>query len=201
MRTKKMIKRVKNLKPSVLLSQETYREYIESFESETIRGIATILILKIIKNYGELGIYGYKILQKLKKETNDMLVIEEGRLYPMLRKLEKWGPKGNEIQLVTSKRIKKEGSRTRNYYYITKEGNMILHHLEGVFFKMLQSISGLVDYKVELIRKDIIFCPNCSNMIAILDDGINFCEICGLNISDLKENIIKNNINKEKNYE
>ena len=191
-----MIKRVKNLKPSVLLSQETYREYIESFESETIRGIGTIVILKIIKNYGAHGIYGYKILKELKKETKDMLVIEEGRLYPMLRKLEKWGPKGNEIQLVTSKSIKKEGSRSRNYYYITEEGNMIIHHLEGVFFKMLQSISGLMDYKVELKRKDIIFCPNCSNMIAILDDSINFCEICGLNILDLKETMIKNNNKK-----
>ena len=186
-----MIKRVKNLKPSVLLSQETYREYIESFESETIRGIATIVILKIIKNSGDQGIYGYKILKELKRETNDMLVIEEGRLYPMLRKLEKWGPKGNELQLVTSKRIKKEGPRTRNYYYITEEGNMIFHHLEGVFFKMLQSISGLMEYKVESNRKNIIFCPNCSNMIPILEDSVRFCEICGLNIIDLKETILR----------
>jgi len=192
-----MIKRVKNLKPSVLLSQETYREYIESFESETIRGIATIVILKIIKNHGAHGVYGYKILKELKKETEDMLVIEEGRLYPMLRKLEKWGPKGNEIQLVTSKSIKNEGARTRNYYYITEEGNMILHHLEGVFFKMLRSISGLMELKVELKRKDIIFCPNCSNMIAIFDDSINFCEICGLNIFDLKETILKNKKKKK----
>ena len=182
-----MIKRVKNLKPSGLLSQDTYRDYIASFESETNRGIATLVILKIIKNSGENGIYGYKILEELKRETQDMLVIEQGRLYPALRKLENWGPKGQELQLVTSKSITKEGSRrARNYYSITQEGNMIFHHLEGVFFTLLQSISGLMDFELELRRENTIFCPNCSNMIPLAEE-INYCEICGNNIMDLKE--------------
>ena len=184
-----MIKRVKNLTSTALLSQETYRDYIESFESETNRGIATLVILKIIKNSGENGIYGYKILQELEAETKNMLVIEQGRLYPMLRKLENWGPKGKELRLVRSKSITKEGSRrARNYYSITEEGNMIFHHLEGVFFTMLQSIEELMNFKLELERENTIFCPNCSNLIPISED-INYCEICGNNIMDLKETI------------
>jgi PadR family transcriptional regulator PadR len=182
-----MIKRVKNLKPSGLLSQDTYRDYIASFESETNRGIATLVILKIIKNNSEngIGIYGYKILQELEAETKNMLVIEQGRLYPMLRKLEK-------EKLVRSKSITKEGSRrARNYYSITEEGNMIFHHLKGVFFKLLQSIEGLMEFKLTLNLENTIFCPNCSNLIQILDD-INYCEICGNNIIDLKEAVIKN---------
>ncbi len=185
-----MIKRVKNLTSTALLSQETYRDYIASFESETNRGIATLLILKIIKNSGENGIYGYKILEELKRETQDMLVIEQGRLYPALRKLEKWGPMGKELELVKSSgKIMKEGARRpRNYYHITEKGIMILHHLEGVFFTMLQSISGsrLMDFTLDFKRRNTIYCPNCSNLMPISED-LKYCGICGNYVEDLKK--------------
>jgi PadR family transcriptional regulator len=184
-----MIKRVKNITTSALLSQETYRDYIQSFESETIRGIATLVILKIIMKHEKQGSYGYQILKELKESTDNMLIIEEGRLYPLLRKLEFWGPKGKEIHLVTSKKVKHEGNRIRNYYFITENGKVIYNHLKGVFVKMLQSISNLIDIDVEITKQKHIFCPNCANLITDLDVSLKYCEICGLNVSDLKKSI------------
>lgn len=181
-----MIKRVKNLKPSALLSQEIYRNYIEAFESETIRGISTLSVLEIIDRYGSTGTYGYQILKELKTQTNDSLVIEEGRLYPLLKKLEKWGPKGNEISLIYSKVIKKEGRRKRNYLFITEEGKLIKNYLKSIFLKIVGSISNLLDFEMIIHGNKNLICPNCDNLLTNLTNEDNYCEICGLNISDLK---------------
>lgn len=175
-----MIKRVKNLRSSAMLSQNEYRGYIESFESETIRGIGTMVILKIIANAGENGIYGYRILKDLRKETQKMLVIEEGRMYPMLSKL--------ELQNMVIKEIKMEGRRKRKYYTLTEQGKKTLHHLEGVFLAILKSISNLMCFHVESTKSNTIVCPNCNNLIELVGEEINYCEICGNNITELVEN-------------
>ena len=83
-----IIKRVKEYGSNVLIASQEFREYVEKQETEINRGISSLCILSIIMQSEEKELHGYKILKDLTHQTNEMLVIEEGTLYPILRKLE-----------------------------------------------------------------------------------------------------------------
>ncbi len=176
-----IIKRVKDLGPTALIKDSYFRVYVEKFESELNRGISTLCILSIINESGVDGIYGYQILKELEKKTNEMLVIEEGRLYPLLKKLERDG-------IVMSNKQKVDG-RLRTYYFLTENGHKIFNHITGFYSKLTESISSLFDVHVKLQDK-YIYCPNCANKIEKNGD-FSFCEICGLNIEELKNERLK----------
>ena len=127
-----MIKKVKGM-------DTEFQEYASKFESEINRGISTLSILSIIKQYGEDGVYGYQISKDLLDQTNRMLIIEEGTLYPILRKLE-------EERIIDSKR-ETEG-RKRKYYFITEYGSKIYNYLSGFFSILTEAIAPLFDVSV-----------------------------------------------------
>jgi PadR family transcriptional regulator PadR len=123
------------------------------------------------------GTYAYKILKELKDQTKDMLIIEEGTLYPLLAKLEHDG-------LIES--TKQETGRKRKYYYMSDNGIKVFNHISGYFAKLSEAISPLFDISVGL-KDRYLYCPNCANKIDILNSEHQFCEICGLSIKELKE--------------
>jgi PadR family transcriptional regulator PadR len=178
-----MISNIKGYDLTALIESEPHRKFLENFESDLLRGIGKISILKIIKNYGKEGVYGYQLLKDLKEKTNNMLIIKEGTLYPLLRNLEKWESKGNSLSLIQSYKLV-EQDRPRKYYYLTEEGEKILSHLEGFFSKLLEAISVLNDFQIILNEEKYIFCQNCKNKVDYSDSNINFCEICGFNLKN-----------------
>ncbi|MFX1500699.1 MAG: PadR family transcriptional regulator [Promethearchaeota archaeon] len=95
-----MIKHVKNFNPKALINSEKYRQYVENLESEILRGISKLITLYAVKQKGEKGTYGYKLARDLKTQTNNALIIEEGTLYPILRKL-----KADGLLITKKKRI------------------------------------------------------------------------------------------------
>lgn len=165
------------MRPEAMIGTEQYRAYIESFESELLRGISTLSTLSIISKHPEEGIYGYQLLKELQEETQKMLVIEEGTLYPILRKLERDG-------LLSSEK-KHSGGRPRKYYKLTEEGVKLYDHMSGFFSKLLEAIASLMEIEVKLPEKHFIYCPNCANKIDVTDEEYRFCNICGLNIEGL----------------
>lgn len=173
-----MIKRVKDLGPNALIKSPEFRDYVEKFESEINRGISTLCILSVIKRAGDAGVHGYSLLKQLEEDTKDMLVIEEGTLYPLLKKLEK------QNILISDKKIV-EG-RMRKTYKMTKNGEKIYNHLSGFYGKLTEAISPLLDLDVHLEER-FLYCPNCANKIDLDIQDINFCEICGNNITELRE--------------
>jgi len=177
---KKVIKRIIEPGPKSLIAlNSNFKEYIEKFESEINRGISTLCILVIIKNAGEEGTYGYQILKDLKDETKNLLVIEEGTLYPLLRKLEK-------EKFIASKRLEVDG-RLRKNYFITENGLKCFNRMEGFYSLLTEAISPLFDVNVKLMDR-YFYCPDCANKIDLSDKGSNFCEVCGKNIKiELKE--------------
>ncbi|MHA1984009.1 MAG: PadR family transcriptional regulator [Candidatus Hodarchaeales archaeon] len=178
-----MISNIKGYDLTALIESEPHRKFLENFESDLLRGIGKISILKIIKNYGKEGVYGYQLLKDLKEKTNNMLIIKEGTLYPLLRNLEKWESKGISLSLIKSYKLV-EQDRPRKYYYLTEEGEKILSHLEGFFSKLLEAISALNDFQIILNEEKYIYCQNCKNKVDYSDSNINFCEICGFNIKN-----------------
>ena len=177
-----MIRRVKQFTPEALINdQEGFRDFVEKTESEILRGISTLVVLIIIdrhENTDPKGIYGYLLLRELEKETKNILIIEEGTLYPLLKKLEK-------ANVVRADRKTVQG-RTRKYYYITELGKSVKNHLAGFYSVLTNSMSSLFDFQVDIQTSNAIFCPNCANKISMDDLGAHFCEVCGYNIEALQ---------------
>ena len=182
-----VIKGLKKFHPSALIHEEKVSRFLENFESDLLRGIAKLCLLRIIKQYGSEGTYGYQILKEIEQTTNNKLVIEEGTLYPMLKNLEKWGTGDDKLQLVHSTRKKVDG-RTRKYYAITDDGLRIFNHLEGFFTSIINALSNLLDYQVILDEKSFLYCPNCSNKILLDENIVSNCEICGYPVHDREVN-------------
>jgi len=177
-----LINNIKGNDLSTVIESEAHRKFLENFESDLLRGIGKICILKVVKKHGKTGVYGYQLLKDLKELTNDMLIIKEGTLYPLLRNLEKWQSKNSELSLVQSyKHI--EGDRPRKYYYLTEEGARVLSHLEGFFLKLLEAISAITDFQIILNDEKYIFCQNCKTRIEYSEKDAQYCEICGFKLS------------------
>jgi PadR family transcriptional regulator PadR len=154
-------------------------------ESEINRGISTICILSVINNSGEIGVHGYQISKDLEEQTNYMLIIEEGTLYPLLRKLEEDG-------LIKSRR--EEGGRRRKYYSLTTYGKKVFNYLTGFYSKLIEAISSLFDVNVDLKQDRYFFCPMCANKITLSSTELKFCDACGYNFEN---DLSKRGLNKE----
>jgi len=174
-----MIKRVKELRPDVEIASQEFKEFLEKFQSEINRGISTLCILSIIDQMDEEGgTYGYEILKELGEQTNNMLVIEEGTLYPLLRNLER-------DNLIKSK--KQKTGRRKKFYFMTEKGKKILDYLIGYYSKLTKALSGIIDITVNLKNK-YMYCPMCANKMDLTKQEYKYCPVCGYNLEqDLKQ--------------
>ena len=173
-----MIKRVKEFSETALITQN--RDVLENFESDMLRGISKLTVLSVINGSGSEGAYGYKILKDLNEMTGGLLVIEDGTLYPLLNRLERDG-------LITSSK-REIGGRSRTYYTMTDDGKKVFNLMQGFFTKLVESIAPLFDISVSLKGERYIYCKNCSNRIDLRENP-SFCEMCGINIEDLKRRL------------
>jgi DNA-binding PadR family transcriptional regulator len=179
-----MIKRVKELDSNALIASREFRDYVEKQETEINRGISSLCILSILIQAGEEGSHGYQISKDLMDQTNEMLVIEEGTLYPILRKLE-------DENIIKSKREKT--GRRRKFYSVTDYGKKIFNHLAGFYSKLTEAVAPLFDVNVNLKSEKYLFCPMCANKIELINLELRFCDVCGHNIEkELKERGLKN---------
>jgi DNA-binding PadR family transcriptional regulator len=184
MEKKNMIKRVRESDPKALIASKDFREYVEKQETEINRGISSLCILSILIQAGEDGSHGYKILKDLTDQTDEMLVIEEGTLYPILRKLE-------QDNIIESER--EESGRRRKIYRVTEYGKKIFNHLAGFYSKLTEAIAPLFDVKVSLKSEKYLFCPMCANKIELTNLELRYCDVCGNNIEkELKERGLRN---------
>ncbi|MFX1306009.1 MAG: PadR family transcriptional regulator [Promethearchaeota archaeon] len=179
-----MIKRVRESDPKALIASKDFRDYVEKQETEINRGISSLCILSVLMQAGESGLHGYKILKDLTEKTNEMLIIEEGTLYPILRKLE-------DDNIIRSKR--EDSGRRRKFYHLTEYGQKIFNHLAGFYSKLTEAIAPLFDININLKSEKYLFCPMCANKIEITNLELRFCDVCGNNIEkELKERGLRN---------
>ncbi len=85
---------------------------------DLIAASATPLILAILKKQDS---YGYEIIKKIKKASNDEIVWTEGMLYPVLHRLEK-------NNFIKSYWGKSETGRRCKFYYLKEEGLLELEN-------------------------------------------------------------------------
>jgi transcriptional regulator len=101
---------------------------------DLLQGTLGILILKSLM----LGpAHGYAVARWVEDTTGDVLKIEEGSLYPALRRLEDRG-------LVTSEWGLSENNRKARFYQITADGRKHLRNEAAVWIRYSQAVTRVL---------------------------------------------------------
>ena len=90
----------------------------KKFQKELNGGIAALVLLSVLNRTTE-AMYGYQIAKVIEKDTEDMPMIKQGTLYPVLRSLESSGLLESEVEPSIS-------GPPRRYYRITESGRNAL---------------------------------------------------------------------------
>ncbi len=104
-------------------------DHINALRLELRRGVVVLAVLSQM----DTASYGYNLIQQLAEKGLD---IEEGTLYPLLRRLEKQG-------LLESKWEMGE-SRPRKYYQISPAGRQVLSTLSADWFETVNVMSNIL---------------------------------------------------------
>jgi len=101
----------------------------EKLNQELRRGALALAVLACLHE----AKYGYALIDELARRG---LEIDQGTLYPLLRRLEEQGLLQSEWKV--------EGSRPRRYYVISPAGSELLTALKADWQKMVTVIEGLL---------------------------------------------------------
>jgi len=107
----------------------TTNEMYENTINELRRGV---IVLAVLSQLNEEQ-YGYSLLKLLSEKD---LEIDQGTLYPLLRRLEAQG--------LLSSDWNTEGSRPRRYYVISPEGQELLPRLKEEWNKIVSMMEGML---------------------------------------------------------
>jgi PadR family transcriptional regulator PadR len=107
----------------------TTSEMYENTINELRRGV---IVLAVLSQLNEEQ-YGYSLLKLLSERGLD---IDQGTLYPLLRRLESQG--------LLSSDWNTEGSRPRRYYVISPKGQELLPKLEQEWNKIVSMMEGML---------------------------------------------------------
>lgn len=97
-------------------------------------GAIEMMVLQVLRS-GPL--HGYVLCQIIKRNSDDLLEIEEGSLYPALQRMLKLGWVSAEWKLSESKR------RVR-VYSLTRAGRKQLEHKVSAFERMMRGIAKVM---------------------------------------------------------
>ena len=107
---------------------------MRSETGEMLQGTLAILILKALLTGPA---HGFAVARWVEDTTADVLRIEEGSLYPALRRLEDRG-------WVTSEWGLSENNRRARYYTITREGRAHLRAEAAVWFRYASAVTRVL---------------------------------------------------------
>ena len=104
---------------------------------DLIRGTLDLLILKTL-SHGSL--HGYGVSLAIRRITRAALQVDEGALYPALRRLEKRG-------LVESDWRPSDTGREAKYYRLTPQGTAELEAEEGKWRRYVEAMDQVLEAK------------------------------------------------------
>jgi PadR family transcriptional regulator PadR len=100
-------------------------------KAELLQGTLDLLILKTL-NAGPL--HGYSIAQRIQQRSDDVLVVEEGSLYPCLYRMEERG-------WVQAEWGKSENNRRAKFYALTRAGRKQLEEEIALWERIHRAIT------------------------------------------------------------
>ncbi len=107
-----------------------------AIEKSLVSGSMTMLILKLLS---EKDMYGYEMIDTLRKRSQNVFELKAGTLYPLLHGLEEKG-------LVTVYEQEYTG-KVRKYYSITKEGKGLLEKKTEEWKEYATAVSDVLAMK------------------------------------------------------
>lgn len=108
----------------------TNNEMYDNTINELRRGV---IVLAVLSQLGEAQ-YGYSLLKLL---SDQGLELDQGTLYPLLRRLESQGLLKSDWKI--------EESRPRRYYVISPEGQMLLPRLKEEWNRIVSMLGGMLE--------------------------------------------------------
>jgi DNA-binding PadR family transcriptional regulator len=112
-----------------MMMENTQSEQYQKLTQELRRGILVLAALSQLKEEK----YGYALINSLAEKGLD---IEQGTLYPLLRRLESQGLLQSEWNV--------EGSRPRRYYVISQNGTKVLQELADEWRELTEVMEKLL---------------------------------------------------------
>jgi PadR family transcriptional regulator, regulatory protein PadR len=100
-------------------------------KSELLQGTLDLLILKTL-SCGAM--HGYAVAQRIQTRSEDMLVIEEGSLYPALYRMEERG-------WIRSEWGRSENNRRAKFYSLTRAGRKQLEEEVALWERIARAIT------------------------------------------------------------
>ncbi len=107
----------------------TQNEPLENLTQELRRGVIVLAVLSLLHEEQ----YGYAVLKRLAEHG---LEVDQGTLYPLLRRLEAQG--------LLESRWRLEEARPRRYYMLSQAGRRVLPQLQKEWSKIVATLSPLL---------------------------------------------------------
>ena len=104
-------------------------------EKSLVSGSMPLLVLKLLED-GDL--YGYQMIDELRRRSDDTFRLRAGTLYPLLHSLEEKG-------CVTAYEQTAESCKTRRYYHLTKQGRDVLRKKEDAWNAYAQAVGRVLE--------------------------------------------------------
>ena len=109
------------------------------WSSELKRGVIELCILSLLRNN---EMYGYEIAKKLRVLTREVLSVEEGTLYPLLKRLESKGWLSVEWKIV--------GGRPRKYYKLTQLGMVAFERMRFYWDILVREVNKILEGELDV---------------------------------------------------
>ena len=108
----------------------------QKYEQQMKKGVLDMLVMHLLS---EKEKYGYQLRCELRELSDDMFLLKEGTLYPILYRMEDDG-------LVVSKWSEPRGKEvSRKYYGITEEGRETLGQLQILWDRFSENVDYIMN--------------------------------------------------------
>lgn len=102
-------------------------------EKSLLSGSTTMLLLRLLE---EKDMYGYEMIDTLRKQSNNVFELKAGTLYPLLHSLE-------EKNILFSYEEEING-KVRKYYQLSKEGKKYLKQKKEEWQEYTKAVSNVL---------------------------------------------------------
>jgi PadR family transcriptional regulator PadR len=104
-------------------------------KAELLQGTLDLLILKTLAG-GPL--HGYAIAQRIQQRSDEVLVVEEGSLYPALYRMEEKG-------WIAAEWGKSDNNRRAKFYALTRAGHKQLEEETAIWARVCRAITLVLE--------------------------------------------------------
>ena len=104
-------------------------------KAELLQGTLDLLILKTLAGG---SMHGYAIAQRIQQRSDDVLVVEEGSLYPALYRMEQKG-------WIAAEWGKSDNNRRAKFYALTRAGRKQLEEEVAIWERVRRAINLVLE--------------------------------------------------------